>query len=619
MARGARRAVALDDRELAPGEARGRARPGSRPSPRPRRAAAGCRGAPRCGRGGAAPAPRGSRRCRGRCGARRPRRGAAPRKNACQLPWLGRMPAWSMSGVVISTAGGSLAQAPALGGRRVAVVDRDRGRAVAARARAPSAAARSRCCWSCSRARSGNRKSAWEPGSRERARQRRHLVDEGLPARGARSRARRRAPPRGDRGRAPGARRDVDAAAARRAAQRAAQAGDARVGELRARAAAARAWCATSRAGRAPPRISRSSSSMPGTSAPPRAAPAHASAAARGPARARLDAQGGPAEAGGLGEPQHIPRARARRTLASTRSRAAGACSPRRMRLSLQAQYAVCGVFDLAYNGGDEPVQVRVIGERQRIPSRYLEQIFQRLRRAKLVAGQARARRRLHPRAAGRGDHAARRDRGGGGPPRPARGARASPETRRRAPASCGRGSRRASARPSAASTSGRSAARRRGARCRARSPRARCTTSERFPLRFGAACVRIARPFRRLRAPRGAAPGSHRRTPVGQPPERTGHRRPDASAPRGAEPAPERDVRARPEGVRRAAGGVLRAAGRRRRGALPRGAPLPQRHEPTPPPRPVQLPARRAPRLPHARDRLPARGARGRAPRACA
>ena len=57
------------------------------------------------------------------------------------------------------------------------------------------------------------------------------------------------------------------------------------------------------------------------------------------------------------------------------------------MRLSLQAQYAVCGVFDLAYNGGDEPVQVRVIGDRQRIPSRYLEQIFQRLRRARIVQG----------------------------------------------------------------------------------------------------------------------------------------------------------------------------------------------------------------------------------------
>jgi Rrf2 family protein len=57
------------------------------------------------------------------------------------------------------------------------------------------------------------------------------------------------------------------------------------------------------------------------------------------------------------------------------------------MRLSQQAQYAICGMFDLAYNGESTPVQVRVIGERQRIPPRYLEQIFQRLRRADLVRG----------------------------------------------------------------------------------------------------------------------------------------------------------------------------------------------------------------------------------------
>jgi Rrf2 family protein len=63
-----------------------------------------------------------------------------------------------------------------------------------------------------------------------------------------------------------------------------------------------------------------------------------------------------------------------------------GACSPA-MRLSLQAQYAICGMFDLAYAGGRAPVQVRVIGERQRIPTRFLEQIFQRLRKADLVRG----------------------------------------------------------------------------------------------------------------------------------------------------------------------------------------------------------------------------------------
>ena len=56
------------------------------------------------------------------------------------------------------------------------------------------------------------------------------------------------------------------------------------------------------------------------------------------------------------------------------------------MRFSLQVQYAICGVFDLAYNGHGEPVQIRVISERQAIPARYLEQIFGRLRRSEIVA-----------------------------------------------------------------------------------------------------------------------------------------------------------------------------------------------------------------------------------------
>ncbi len=55
------------------------------------------------------------------------------------------------------------------------------------------------------------------------------------------------------------------------------------------------------------------------------------------------------------------------------------------MRLSLQVRYAICGVFDLAYNGQGEPIQVRVISERQEVPVRYREQIFQKLRRADLV------------------------------------------------------------------------------------------------------------------------------------------------------------------------------------------------------------------------------------------
>jgi len=55
--------------------------------------------------------------------------------------------------------------------------------------------------------------------------------------------------------------------------------------------------------------------------------------------------------------------------------------------LSSQIRYAICGIFDLAYNADMKPVQLRVIGERQNIPARYLEQIFQRLRRAGLVQG----------------------------------------------------------------------------------------------------------------------------------------------------------------------------------------------------------------------------------------
>ncbi len=56
------------------------------------------------------------------------------------------------------------------------------------------------------------------------------------------------------------------------------------------------------------------------------------------------------------------------------------------MRLALRAHYAICGLFNLAYNGQGEPVGIRAISERQAIPARYLEQIFQRLRRAGLVA-----------------------------------------------------------------------------------------------------------------------------------------------------------------------------------------------------------------------------------------
>ncbi|MEM9174494.1 MAG: Rrf2 family transcriptional regulator [Myxococcota bacterium] len=59
----------------------------------------------------------------------------------------------------------------------------------------------------------------------------------------------------------------------------------------------------------------------------------------------------------------------------------------RDMRLTRRARYALCGLFDLAYNGGGQPVRVKEIGARQGIPHRFLEQIFQDLRRGELVTG----------------------------------------------------------------------------------------------------------------------------------------------------------------------------------------------------------------------------------------
>jgi Rrf2 family iron-sulfur cluster assembly transcriptional regulator len=57
------------------------------------------------------------------------------------------------------------------------------------------------------------------------------------------------------------------------------------------------------------------------------------------------------------------------------------------MRLSRRARYALCGVFDLAYNGHGTPIRVQEVGQRQGVPHRFLEQIFRDLRRAGLVEG----------------------------------------------------------------------------------------------------------------------------------------------------------------------------------------------------------------------------------------
>ncbi len=55
------------------------------------------------------------------------------------------------------------------------------------------------------------------------------------------------------------------------------------------------------------------------------------------------------------------------------------------MKLSNKSRYGVRAMFDIAFHNDGKPTQVRTIAERQAIPPRFLEQIFQDLKRAGLV------------------------------------------------------------------------------------------------------------------------------------------------------------------------------------------------------------------------------------------
>ena len=58
------------------------------------------------------------------------------------------------------------------------------------------------------------------------------------------------------------------------------------------------------------------------------------------------------------------------------------------MRLSAKTKYGVRAVFDIAYHSQDDPgvaIQAKDIALREQIPLRYLEQIFQDLRRAGII------------------------------------------------------------------------------------------------------------------------------------------------------------------------------------------------------------------------------------------
>ena len=56
------------------------------------------------------------------------------------------------------------------------------------------------------------------------------------------------------------------------------------------------------------------------------------------------------------------------------------------MKLSSKGRYGVRAMFDLAFHGEGGAAQIKDIAERQGIPPRFLEQIFQDLRRAGLVS-----------------------------------------------------------------------------------------------------------------------------------------------------------------------------------------------------------------------------------------
>jgi Rrf2 family protein len=55
------------------------------------------------------------------------------------------------------------------------------------------------------------------------------------------------------------------------------------------------------------------------------------------------------------------------------------------VKLSNKGRYAVRALFDIAFFNGGRPTQVKDIAERQSIPPRFLEQIFQDLKRAGIV------------------------------------------------------------------------------------------------------------------------------------------------------------------------------------------------------------------------------------------
>ncbi|NOY91811.1 MAG: Rrf2 family transcriptional regulator [Deltaproteobacteria bacterium] len=57
-----------------------------------------------------------------------------------------------------------------------------------------------------------------------------------------------------------------------------------------------------------------------------------------------------------------------------------------KLKLSNKGRYGVRAIFDIAFHGRGKATQVKHIAERQEIPVRFLEQIFQELKKSGLVS-----------------------------------------------------------------------------------------------------------------------------------------------------------------------------------------------------------------------------------------
>jgi Rrf2 family protein len=55
------------------------------------------------------------------------------------------------------------------------------------------------------------------------------------------------------------------------------------------------------------------------------------------------------------------------------------------VKLSNKGRYGVRALFDIAFHNGGRPTQIREIAEREAIPPRFLEQIFQDLKKAGIL------------------------------------------------------------------------------------------------------------------------------------------------------------------------------------------------------------------------------------------